>query len=227
MNHSTAVNLIYQASITVWVFGILYPILDYGPRAIMAGQSPPQDPPSTVAAAPVAAIISVLGVWAFFQTLGLQKNDRKEEMRTAAKEAMGIIVGLSRQITLDDAKWQKAFGYLATVNSKTLHKDKKERKRKEDEEKRKLMSKEEREYKEDEDELKRWEAKARNYIREYAGQKKSTYSIAEWDIEVAAYLAAHLTDLLVLWYETMYRKLMIEGGKPAENEKPQDPPPTI
>ena len=89
INHSTAVNLIYQASITVWVFGILYPILDFGLRAFTTNQ-PAFRPPSADSIVLLSAIISTLGVWLFFRMLGSRKKAREEQMRTAAKEAMGI-----------------------------------------------------------------------------------------------------------------------------------------
>jgi hypothetical protein len=220
VNHSTAVYLIYKASITVWVFGVLYPILDYGLRASMAGQSPPQDPPSAVSIALITAILSVLAVGAFFRILGLQKEGRKKEMRTAAKEAMGNIVGLPRKLTFDGAKWQEAFGYLAIVNFKILDKNKKERRREErkerqrKEEERRPLSLEVLKLKDYEDERKRWEAKATHYIiQEHANVAQPPFSkpsSAQWDVESAAYLAAHLTGLPARWYKEMYREYLID-----------------
>lgn len=200
VNHTTAVNLIYQASVTVWVFGILYPILDYGLRTIMVGSRLLRNQ-DAVSIALISAILSVLGVWSFFRALGWRKSAREKAMRTAAREAMGIIVGLPLQHTLDDEEWQKAFELLATVNMDLSTKEKRDEK----------------------------EAQARYYIQEHANLAQPPFpkpSIARWDVESAAYLAALLTDLPARWYETMYRQREIEAAiQPVESDKPQDMPP--
>lgn len=192
VNHSTAVYLIYQTSITVWFFGVLYPLLYYGQRAFTAGQSL-SGPLGRDSIALISAIISVLAVCFFVWELGRSKKTREKEMRTGAMAAMGIIVGLPRQLMLNDEKWKEVREHLEKVTTLT-----------------------------DEEERRRREAEARNYILKQASPARYLLpdaSIEKWDIESAANLAALLTHLPSRWYKTMYRQRMIENDEVAVNER--------
>jgi hypothetical protein len=185
VNHSTAVYLIYQASITVWVFGLLYPMLSYSLRNFVGAQSPLGDLTNTWIAL-ISAGISVLCTWFFFWQLGRLKEHREESMRTAAKKAMGIMVGLPRQLTLNDERWQEACRHLAEIA--TFADDKGRR---------------------------QWQASAKYYIEEHSSSVSpvlSSHVTEAWDVESAATLAARLTKLPRRWYKTMYRQLMTERG---------------
>lgn len=232
VNHSTAVYLVYQASITAWTFGIFYPILfisfdnsleifrltlNYCLQIFTSGQlsiGPPNTDAiarsATVLAATIAVVIAITGVWLFFWYLGRQKKARTKQMEKNAKKAMKIIVReLAQQHNWEDneEEWGKAIGYLAMVKDDDLKQVVEGYQEKEEQNKTEEQRKTE--------ELERLRKDAENYLNNTIMPRVKLQAGPGRDVKLrklASDLAASLTSLPAHWYEKMYRESKIDDN---------------
>lgn len=190
INHSTAVHLIYQASITVWIFGIIFPIFQFIFNTFNITQ-PIFKATNLSLIALLAACTAIVVVWLMFVYLQRKENGRETQIRSDSKEAMRIIVEeLSlHYATKDNEKWEHVLQYLSKIKGEKIEKI--------------------------EDFERTGEPKLMFYKNEMIESSTSISKPLISEVKQASYLCARLTGFPASWFEKQY--LMDLAAREREN----------
>lgn len=114
INHGTAIGTIYKASLTAWLFGMIYPFFSWVFHTFTIDNSPLGAPNQSLIAG-FSVIVAVVIIWVFSSSFKKQINARKNEMRNAACIAIEVLSKLEFTLPNNDkiSDWNKAFYALA------------------------------------------------------------------------------------------------------------------